>query len=478
MPREDQRREIGSDRYFGGVVYPAHASLHPAKYHQGLLARAQAAGAQVISHCPVLSIQRDSEGFRLTSPRGTLQARDVLVATNGYTGTLTPWLRRRVIPIGSYIIATEMLDPALAKRLSPNNRVLSDTRKLVFYYRLSEDRRRMVFGGRVAFKETDPRQSAPKLHAHMTRIFPELAPVKITHSWMGFVAYTFDTLPHLGRQEDGIYYCMGYCGSGVSLASYFGTRVAQQILGRPEGRTALDGIQFQTRPLYNGDPWFLATRGRLLQAAGQVEPVVSRAADRAIRSGRTHPFPSFPRKRESRATSEIHVRPCIPAFAGIRFGGEAASTRSNNARSSAPRLKERAQQLTRRPLADAAIDLRAMVAGRLGEEARAMLDGAALGIAGAEIEPAQPGEGDRRRAHGAGLQRDIEIGPLQPLQPRRGRRRGGSPASRHGPSDPSAPPPDCRSGPGSPRWRRPPAPRRPAPRRARRRPRPRPGPDP
>jgi glycine/D-amino acid oxidase-like deaminating enzyme len=259
VPREDQRREIGSDRYFGGVVYPAHASLHPAKYHQGLLARAQGAGAQVISHCPVLSIQRDSEGFRLTSPRGTLHAQDVLVATNGYTGTLTPWLRRRVIPIGSYIIATEMLDPALAKRLSPNNRVLSDTRKLVFYYRLSEDRRRMVFGGRVAFKETDPRQSAPKLHAHMTRIFPELAPVKITHSWMGFVAYTFDTLPHLGRQEDGIYYCMGYCGSGVSLASYFGTRVAQQILGRPEGRTALDGIQFQTRPLYNGDPWFLAT---------------------------------------------------------------------------------------------------------------------------------------------------------------------------------------------------------------------------
>jgi glycine/D-amino acid oxidase-like deaminating enzyme len=257
VPREDQRREIGSDRYFGGVVYPAHASLHPGKYHKGLLERALAAGAQVISHCPVLSIQRESDGFRLTSPRGTLQVRDVLVATNGYTGPLTPWLRRRVIPIGSYIIATEMLDPVLARRLVPNNRVLSDTRKLVFYYRLSEDRRRVLFGGRVALKENNPRVSAPRLHAHMTRIFPELAATKITHSWMGFVAYTFDTLPHLGRQEDGIYYCMGYCGSGVSLASYFGTRIGQQILGRAEGRTALDGIMFQTRPLYNGDPWFL-----------------------------------------------------------------------------------------------------------------------------------------------------------------------------------------------------------------------------
>jgi glycine/D-amino acid oxidase-like deaminating enzyme len=92
----------------------------------------------------------------------------------------------------------------------------------------------------------------------MTRIFPELAATKISHSWMGFVAYTFDTLPHLGRQADGIHYCMGYCGSGVSLASYFGTRLGQQLLGKPEGRTALDGLMFQTRPFYTGDPWFMA----------------------------------------------------------------------------------------------------------------------------------------------------------------------------------------------------------------------------
>jgi glycine/D-amino acid oxidase-like deaminating enzyme len=259
VPRAEQRSEIGSDRYFGGVVYPNPGSLHPAKYHLGLLSRAQAAGATVVSRCPVLSIQREGEAFRLATPRGSLLARDVVVATNGYTGSLTPWLRRRVIPIGSYIIATEMLAPDLADRLSPKNRVMSDTRKLVFYYRLSEDRRRMVFGGRVALKETDPRVSAPRLHAHMTRIFPDLAASRISHSWMGFVAYTFDTLPHLGRQRDGIHYCMGYCGSGISLASYFGTRLGQQILGKPEGRTALDGITFQTRPFYTGDPWFLST---------------------------------------------------------------------------------------------------------------------------------------------------------------------------------------------------------------------------
>ncbi len=258
VPRAEQRSEIGSDRYCGGVVFPAHAALHPGKYHRGMLVCAQTAGATVIGRCPAIAIQRDGQSFRLTTPRGSLQARDVVVATNGYTGRLTPWLRRRVIPIGSYIIATEMLDPALAQRLVPKNRVLSDTRKLVFYYRLSEDRRRMLFGGRVALNETDPRVSAPRLHAHMTRIFPELASTKISHSWMGFVAFTFDTLPHIGRQQDGIHYCMGYCGSGVSLATYFGAKLGQQLLGKAEGRTALDGIQFQTRPFYTGDPWFLS----------------------------------------------------------------------------------------------------------------------------------------------------------------------------------------------------------------------------
>jgi len=239
------------------VVFHAHASLHPAKYHRALLHLAQAAGAEVVGNCRVQSIQRDGRGFSLVTALGTLEARDVLIATNGYTSKLTPWLQRRIIPIGSYLIATEILGPEVAERLIPKNRVVSDTRKMVFYYRLSEDRRRMIFGGRVAPQKSDPRVSAPRLHTHMTQIFPELAPIKVTHSWMGYVAYTFDTLPHLGRQNDGINYCLGYCGSGVSLASYFGTKIAQQILGRSEGGTALDGVSFQTRPLYDGNPWFL-----------------------------------------------------------------------------------------------------------------------------------------------------------------------------------------------------------------------------
>jgi len=169
-----------------------------------------------------------------------------------------------VIPIGSYMIATEPLPEAQMARLMPRGRVLGDTRKLVYYYRPCPDRRRILFGGRVSMNETDPRHGAPRLHAEMTRIFPELAEIRMTHGWMGFVGYTFDTLPHLGR-HDGIHYAMGYCGSGVSLASYLGTRIGQQLLGRAEGRTAIDGPRFPGRPYYWGWPWFLAPSIRYFQ---------------------------------------------------------------------------------------------------------------------------------------------------------------------------------------------------------------------
>jgi glycine/D-amino acid oxidase-like deaminating enzyme len=253
----EQRREIGSDYYHGGIVYPRHAALHPGKYHLELLRLATKAGVSFISHCPASEIRKEGNGFQVTTAKGVLFAKDVVVATNGYTGPMTPWHRRRVIPIGSYIIATEAMPADLMKRLIPNNRMLSDSRKLVFYYRLSPDKRRMVFGGRVAYMENDPAVSAPRLHRWMSLIFPELQPSKVTHSWMGFVAYTFDTLPHIGKQE-GLYYAMGYCGSGVSLATYYGMRIGQQVLGKAEGKTALDNVKFQTRPLYAGNPWFLA----------------------------------------------------------------------------------------------------------------------------------------------------------------------------------------------------------------------------
>ncbi len=256
VTRAEQSGELGTEFYHGGAVHPHHAALDPARFHLGQLQRAHGAGVRFITRCPASAIERERGGFKVMTPMGPIAARDVVVATNGYTGALTPALRRRVIPIGSYIIATEALAPEVMNRLMPRNRTVTDTRRLVYYYRASPDRGRILFGGRVAFKETDPAVSAPRLHAALCKIFPELKPVRVTHSWMGFVAYTFDTMPHIGSL-DGLHYAMGYCGSGISLASYFGWRLGHKVLGTAEGKTAFDGLSFPTHPFYTGNPWFL-----------------------------------------------------------------------------------------------------------------------------------------------------------------------------------------------------------------------------
>jgi len=257
VPRAEQYSELGTDAYFGGVLYERHASVDPGRFHQGMLERARAAGATVIPHCAATAIQQEGGLWRVDCATGSVVARNVVVATNGYTGALTPWLRRRVIPIGSYIIATEPIARDMMARLMPRDRVVSDTRKVVYYYRASPDGQRILFGGRVSHNETDPKISGPRLHTEMSRIFPDLARIRISHSWAGFVAYTFDEMMHVGTR-DGLYYAMGYCGSGVGMAGYLGTRIGQQVLGLKEGATAFDGLPFATRPYYWGTPWFLA----------------------------------------------------------------------------------------------------------------------------------------------------------------------------------------------------------------------------
>ena len=186
-----------------------------------------------------------------------MKASEVVVATGGYTGEVTPWHRRRVIPIGSYIIATETLEEGLVDQLIPKDRVITDTRKLVVYYRASPDRKRILFGGRVSLREANPDKCVKPLHKQLTQIFPQLENTMVSHSWMGFVGYTFDHMPHTGDQ-DGVHYAMGFCGSGVSLSSYFGTKLGQRLAGLPEGNTVLTEVKFQTRPFYSGNPWFLA----------------------------------------------------------------------------------------------------------------------------------------------------------------------------------------------------------------------------
>ncbi|MEQ8898964.1 MAG: FAD-binding oxidoreductase [Roseovarius sp.] len=257
VPKADQRSEIGSDAYFGGAVIHAHFGLNPAKYHSGLVARARAAGAELIAYCPVTRVERKNGGFFVTTSKGTVEARDVIIATSGYTDKSLPWHRRRVIPIGSYMIATEELDEDVVREIVPNDRVMTDSRKLVYYYRASPDRRRILFGGRVSLRETNSKVSSPLLRDELVKLFPQIGHAKVSHGWMGYVDFTFDSMPHIGV-HDGMHYALGYCGSGIATASYLGMKVGKKVIGDPQSATPLDETSFFTRPLYYGKPWFLA----------------------------------------------------------------------------------------------------------------------------------------------------------------------------------------------------------------------------
>ena len=253
----NQHTELGSDLYHGGLVNHAFSSVQPAKYHNALINEALSLGVTIIPNCEAQSHHRHDQQFEVLTARGKVIAKRLLITTNGYSGSFSKWIHKRIIPIGTYMLATEELSANLQQTLIPNSRHVVDTKKIVVYFRNSPDGKRLIFGGRAALAEKEASRCLPDLRNMMLQIFPQLSNTSITHNWGGFVGFTFDNMPHIGCHE-GVYYAMGYCGSGVALATYFGHKVGLQILGKQEGITAINELSFQTRPLYSGTPWFLA----------------------------------------------------------------------------------------------------------------------------------------------------------------------------------------------------------------------------
>jgi glycine/D-amino acid oxidase-like deaminating enzyme len=267
LQKPELRSEIGSDIYYGGMVDEVSAGLNPARYVGGLGRAAIRAGAEIFEHAGVETVQRESRqgenGWKLTTHRGPLWAREVFVGTSGYTGRATPVLQRKLIPIGSFIITTEVLPEKLALELSPRNRMIYDSKNYLFYYRLTPDRR-MLFGGRAAFfPETDQtvRRSADILRRGMIEVYPQLSDARVEYVWGGTLDFAFDIMPHAG-QLDGMYYAVGYAGHGVAMATYQGQKIAELMAGdKPDNPFV--GIPFPSAPLglYNGRPWFLPFAG-------------------------------------------------------------------------------------------------------------------------------------------------------------------------------------------------------------------------
>lgn len=259
LPRERLREEMASDLYDGGAIIPDLGSLHPGLYHSGLMERALTAGVAIFGNCEVVAIgqiAQASERFQVTTAGGRTRARDVIVATNGYTPKSLPWHARRLIPFVGYMAATETLPPALLAKQLPHRRTVIDSNLDIDFFRPAPDSPRLLFGGATANGLEDPAAIASLLHGRFRRALPDLADVKLSHVWTGRCAGTFGMMPHIGC-HDGVWYGMGYNFAGVPMGSFFGLKIARKILGLPDGATAFEQGRFPTLPLYRGDPWFL-----------------------------------------------------------------------------------------------------------------------------------------------------------------------------------------------------------------------------
>ncbi|GMG84860.1 FAD-dependent oxidoreductase [Paralimibaculum aggregatum] len=264
VPAAEQAAHIGSELYRGGLYFPNHGLLHPALFHKGLLEAARNAGAEVIDHAAVTAIAGAPGAWRLATAKGPLTARELVWAGNGYAargGRAFARFARRLIPVPSFIIATEPVGENRMRSLFPGGHAHVDTRAAHSYYRPCPWGERILWGGRASLLPLPPRVAAARLRDQMLSVYPELGDLRLTHSWTGNVAFSFDGVPHIG-QIDGVWHACGYNGSGVAMAPYLGMRLAERLLGPDQGgavrgSTGFDAARFRAQPLYGGNPWFL-----------------------------------------------------------------------------------------------------------------------------------------------------------------------------------------------------------------------------
>jgi glycine/D-amino acid oxidase-like deaminating enzyme len=263
IPRTELHAEIGSQIYHGGLLDEVSGGLNPAQYVTGLARAAENAGVALCARARVHRLRRGTNGYALETERGQVGAENVLVATSGYTSGATPVLQRRIIPIGSFIIASEQLPEPLTRELIPHNRMIFDSKHYLHYFRLWKDR--MIFGGRAAFfpeNGSTVRHSAEILRREMIEAFPQLRNVQVEYAWGGTLDFAFDMMPHVG-ETDGLFYSLGYAGHGVAMATHLGKTVAEEMIAGGLNGHPFSRIKFPGAPLglYDGRPWFLPLAG-------------------------------------------------------------------------------------------------------------------------------------------------------------------------------------------------------------------------
>jgi glycine/D-amino acid oxidase-like deaminating enzyme len=258
VPPEEMRREIGSDRLYGGLVFPRSAHMHMGRFGAGLAEAAARHGARIFEQAPVTALKRlGGQRHLVTTARGAIEAGQVLLATGASQHGPFGWLRRRIVPVGSFIIATAPLPAELAASVLPKRRTATTTMNIGNYFRLTPDNR-LIFGGRARFALSSPRSDAKSgaiLEARMLELFPQLAGTPIDYCWGGLVDMTADRLPRAG-ERDGLFYALGYSGHGTQMSVLMGQAMAKVMTGEPAANP-LAGLDWPAIPGHLGPPWFL-----------------------------------------------------------------------------------------------------------------------------------------------------------------------------------------------------------------------------
>lgn len=249
VERDGLDREIGTGKYFGGLLFPEHCAIHPARFHRGLLEAVRRRGIAVSGDAAVEALVRGPKGFVARTPRGEVRAAKVILCTNGYTGAPFAWLARRVFALPSYLIATEELPANLIGHLAPGRRMMVETRARHSYFRVSPDGRRMLFGGRASMRDIPLDLAAARLKDTMCGIWPELEETRLSHVWTGNTGFSFNQMPCVGERE-GLHYAAGFSGSGTVMAPYLGAKAALRALGDDRGETAYAQTALKTSLLH------------------------------------------------------------------------------------------------------------------------------------------------------------------------------------------------------------------------------------
>lgn len=262
VTRAELRNEVGSDRYFGGLVLSKSAGMHVGRYGQGLAAAAAKRGVRIYENAPVIGLKRQTGTVhQVQTPTGGVRAKQVLLATGTSEVGPLAWFRRRIVPVGAFIIVTEPQPIATLDRLTPRRRMTTDTKNFVSYFRVTPDNR-LLFGGRARFaisSSTSDMKSGVILQRSMVEVFPELSSTRIDYCWGGMVDMTRDRLPRAG-ERNGVFYSMGYSGHGTHMATYMGAIMAEVLDGRADLNPWRD-FSWPAIPGHFGKPWFLPLVG-------------------------------------------------------------------------------------------------------------------------------------------------------------------------------------------------------------------------